>query len=229
LHLARPVRAVRAPAIASWVDAVLSDTPGRAQAIARDAGGVPFQVTRSLEGMRAELRQRGTRTSGLVASSTARRLRAEGLGAVLPHQDEAAVASWFLDRWPDIRSGDALEMVASEFAVQGLELGRVGLCWDADLVRDASGWMARRFRSSAWTAAGPEARANRINAYRVLLTRARHGTVIWVPHGSRADPTRAPAAYDAVADYLIACGAAPLDGPARPVEDAPATSEPILL
>ena len=74
--------------------------------------------------------------AALIASSTARRLRAEGLGAVLPHQDDQAVASWCLDRWPDIRSSDALEVVATEFAVQGLEFDRVGLCWDADLIRN---------------------------------------------------------------------------------------------
>ena len=51
---------------------------------------------------------------------------------------------------------------------------------------------------------------NKLNAYRVLLTRARYETVIWVPRGDAADPTRDPAALDAVADYLLACGAHPL-------------------
>jgi len=227
LHLAQPIRAVHTPQAAAWVEAMLADAPGRAAEIA--GGGTPFAVTRSLAAMRAALRPRGSRTAGLLASSTARRLRAEGLGAVLPHQDEDAVARWFLDRWPDIRSGDALELVATEFAVQGLELDRAGLCWDADLVRAACGWEARRFRGTAWTRASAEARSNRINAYRVLLTRARHGTVIWVPRGDPRDPTRDPARYDAVAAYLLACGAAPLDAAARLVEDAPAQREPGLI
>ncbi|MBV8912068.1 MAG: DUF2075 domain-containing protein [Acetobacteraceae bacterium] len=229
LHLARPIRAVRAPAVAVWVEAVLDDEPERALAIACEGGGVPFQLTRSLDEMRAALRQRGTRSSGLVASSTARRLRAEGLGAVLPHQDDDAVARWFLDRWPDIRSSDALEVVASEFGVQGLELDRVGLCWDADLVRGVQGWVARRFRANSWIAAGSEARMNRLNAYRVLLTRARHGTIIWVPRGSQRDGTRDPAQYDRVASYLLACGATPLDAPSPVVEDAARLPEPMLL
>lgn len=229
LHLDAPVRSVRAPVTAEWVEAVLADAPERAAAIAEAAGGVPFAVTRSLADMRAALRQRGTRTSGLVASSTARRLRAEGLGAILPHQDDDAVARWFLDRWPDIRSSDALEVVASEFGVQGLELDRVGLCWDADLVRRTSGWMARRFRASSWTRAGEEAQSNRINAYRVLLTRARHGTVIWVPRGDSRDRTRDPDRYDEVAAYLLACGATKLDEAGRLAEDAADEVEPALL
>ncbi len=227
LHLATPVRAVRAPAIAEWTDAVLGDEPERAARIAAD--GIPFTLTRSLDDLRTALRQRGTRTAGLIASSTARRLRAEGLGATLPHQDAAAVSHWFLARWTDIRSSDALEVVATEFAVQGLELDRAGLCWDGDLIRGPVGWEARRFRATEWTRASASARANRLNAYRVLLTRARHGTVIWVPVGAGRDPTRDPARYDGIAAYLQSCGVPMLDARSRTEQDAPARPEPQLL
>lgn len=227
LHLAAPLRAVRAPDTTDWVDAVLADDPGRAASIA--AGGIPFLLTRSLDDLRVALRQRGSRTAALIASSTARRLRAEGLGAVLPHQDEGAVSHWVLSRWPDIRSSDALEVVGTEFAVQGLEFDRVGLCWDGDLVRGDTSWEARRFRASTWTRASAAARANRLNAYRVLLTRARHGTIIWVPTGSGRDPTRDPARYDAIAGYLHSCGVLPLDAARRTEQDAPALQEPALL
>jgi len=110
-----------------------------------------------------------------------------------------------------------------------VELGRAGLCWDADLVRINGTWQARGFRGSAWTLARTaEARSNRINAYRVLLTRARHGTVIWVPRGHARDRTRDPALYDAVAEHLMACGAAPLDVGANAAEGA-AVPDPVLL
>ncbi len=122
LRLGTPVRSVGAPDAAAWVDAVLANDPVAAASIAQAAGGVPFQLTRCLATLRRTLRARGTRRSGLVASSGARRLRAEGMGSVLPHQDEDAVARWFLDRWPDVRASDALETAATEFAVQGLEL-----------------------------------------------------------------------------------------------------------
>lgn len=229
LHLAIPIRTVRAPATADWVDAILADDPACARAIAARSATIPFTLTRSLDDLRTALRQRGTRTAGLIASSTARRLRAEGLGAVLPHQDDDAVSHWFLSRWPDIRSSDALEVVGTEFAVQGLEFDRAGLCWDADLIRGPAGWEARRFRATVWTRASAAARANRLNAYRVLLTRARHGTVIWVPRGDQRDPTRDPARYDAIAAYLQSCGVPALDAGHRTEQDAPAPQEPALL
>ena len=249
LHLGVPVRALRSPHSAAWVDAVLAGDAAAARAVAEAAGGVPFRVTRGLDALRAWLRAscRGARRAGLVASSGARRLRAEGLGAVLPHQDEVAVARWFLDRWPDVRSAGALEVVATEFCVQGLELDHIGLCWDADLVRPGPGapggavggasarapaaagthgardgpWVARAFRGTAWTRPRRgETVQNRLNAYRVLLTRARQDTAIWVPRGDAADPTRDPALYDAVAEFLLACGAGSLED-APPAAEAP--------
>jgi hypothetical protein len=118
------------------------------------------------------------------------------------------VARWFLDRFPDIRASDALEVAATEFFVQGLELDAAGVAWDGDLIRVDGAWRARRFRGTGWTAPrSEEVRVNRLNAYRVLLTRARYETVIWVPCGDARDPTRDPAVYDSVAAFLLSCGA----------------------
>ncbi len=117
-------------------------------------------------------------------------------------------ARWFLDRFPDIRASDALEVCATEFFAQGLELDAAGLCWDADLLWDGTQWHARAFRGTGWTR--PRAalkRQNKLNAYRVLLTRARYETVIWVPPGDARDPSRDPGGLDAVAAYLLSCGA----------------------
>jgi hypothetical protein len=121
LHLDVPVRQIRGTFAAHWVDAMLR---GDAAAALRLAADVPFLLTRDLAAMRAHLHAacRGTRRCGLLASSGARRLRAEGLGVELAHMDAGAVARWFLDRWPDVRASDALEVVATEFSAQGLEL-----------------------------------------------------------------------------------------------------------
>jgi len=215
LHLDVPVRSIRNAAAAGWVDAVVAGDPGRARAIADEFGPLPFHLVRDLPTMRHWLRGTtwGLRRSGLLASSGAKRLRADGLGAELPHMDRAAVANWFLDRWPDVRASDALEVVATEFSCQGLELDFVGLCWGGDMIRAGrDGWTARQFRGSRWERAGAaEKIANRINTYRVLLTRARYETVIWVPRGDAGDRTRDPEEFDAIAEFLIACGARPLD------------------
>ncbi len=204
LMLATPIRALHRPREGAWVDAVLAGDAPAARAIAARHGAP--HLTRCLHTLRRLLRAAGP-SRGLLASSGARRLRAEGLGAVLAHQDADAVQHWFLTEWPDIRSAAALETVATEFSVQGLELDHAGLCWDADLVW-ADGWRARQFRGTGWTVLhGADAQSNRINAYRVLLTRARRGTVIWMPRGDVADLTRAPGVYDGTAAYLVSCGA----------------------
>lgn len=236
LHLNVPMRSIRNNAASDWVDAVLNGDAMAARAVAARRGSVPFTLTRSLDDLRNHLRVtcRGLRRAGLVASSGAKRLRADGLGAELPHMDAAAVARWFLDHWPeDVRVSNALEQVATEFSCQGLELDHVGLCWGGDFLRSGdprdTSWRARDFRGTRWTAIRQtEAIANRINTYRVLLTRARYETVIWVPMGDSADTTRNPTEMDDVADFLRACGISELPAPASP-ERPPAFAQAALF
>ena len=89
--------------------------------------------------------------------------------------------------------------------------------------------MPRRFRGKAWQSiAKEEDRLFVRNTYRVLLTRARYETVIWIPRGSQPDdpwhdPTRHDAEHDAIASFLLDCGAQPL-----PI-DLPALRSPALL
>jgi Uncharacterized conserved protein (DUF2075) len=217
LHLSIPVRQVRNIAAITWVEQVLVGDVEAAARTAHEANGLPFLLTREAATMRQWLRlnARGLRRAGLLASSGGARLRAEGFGAELPHLDPKAVALWFLDRYPDdVRASDALEVLATEFSCQGLELDYVGLCWDADLVPESGGigWRARSFRGTKWhNVHQPEAVANQINTYRVLLTRARYETVIFVPRGDEDDRTRPPAIYDAVANFLLACGVQKLE------------------
>ena len=234
LHLDVAVRQLRSTVATAWVDHVLAGDAQRAGELAHEAG-VPFHLTRDLDHMRAWLRSsaRGLRRAGLLASSGARRLRAEGLGAELPHMDAAAVAHWFLDRYPDdVRASDALETLATEFSAQGLELDYVGLCWDGDLVREPgrTAWRVRSFRGTRWQyPAGAEAIANQLNTYRVLLTRARYDTVIFVPRGDAIDPTRSPSVFNGIAAFLTACGAKPLGAPAPAAARQTPACAPLLL
>ncbi|KAA2214181.1 DNA/RNA helicase domain-containing protein [Teichococcus oryzae] len=229
LDLTLPLRAVHYAAAADWVDAVLTDRAADAAAIAA-RGGLPFRLTRDLGALRAALRQRarGLRRAGLVCSAKAKRLRAEGLGAQL-HGADAEVVNWFLRRWPDVRASDALEVCATEYACQGLELDWVGLAWGGDFIRHGGQWRARRFVGHAWQRVGSPASQHHIrNTYRVLLTRARFETLIFVPHGDAADATRPAAEADAVADYLLRCGVPLLDNGEVPA--IPATAPlPFLL
>jgi len=228
LHLDVPVRSIRSGAVAPWVDAVLAGDTGRAAGIA--AGDIPVQITRSLVAMRAALRRRarGTRRSGLVCSAGAKRLIADGLSPEFPHLDRDAVANWFLRRWPDVRASDALEVPATQFAIQGLELDFVGLAWGNDLVRRDGRWTARAFIGSEWQDKRRDAGvAYVINTYRVLLTRARYGTIIWVPHGDGSDATRPPWEFDQIATFLEDCGVGQLEVGRN--ETAAPPMEPLLL
>ena len=226
LHLAISIRQIRSVAAADWVNHVLAGDHRRAASLAEQDGAIPFHLTRSLADLRTWLRSRarGFRRAGLLASSGAKRLRAEGLGTELPHMDAAAVAHWFLNHFPDIRASNALETVATEFSCQGLELDYAGLCWDTDLTRepDRTAWRVRQFRGTCWQIPkGAEAITNQLNTYRVLLTRARYETAIFVPLGNPADATRKPATLNEIADFLTICGAQPLalDIPAVPAPE----------
>ncbi|MFC3127029.1 DNA/RNA helicase domain-containing protein [Pseudoroseomonas globiformis] len=224
LDLTLPIRSVHHAACAEWVDAVLTDRPEEARAIAV-AGGLPFRLTRDLGQMRQALRSRarGLRRAGLVCSAKAKRLRAEGLGAQL-HGADAEVVNWFLRHWPDVRASDALEVCATEYACQGLELDHVGLAWGGDFIRSAGEWQARRFAGTSWqTVHGADTQRHIRNTYRVLMTRARFDTILFVPPGHGEDATRPPAEADEVARYLLRCGVPALEAPLREAEDeAPA-------
>lgn len=121
------------------------------------------------------------------------------------------VKNWFLAPSDDLRSSNMLEIVASEFKVQGLEIDWAIVCWDADLRRDAdkTGWDYYRFRGSKWTKRRQEEQKRYlVNSYRVLLTRARQGMILFVPKGVDAeeDQTRNHVYYDAIYEYLKSCG-----------------------
>ncbi|BDG73961.1 hypothetical protein Rmf_38900 [Roseomonas fluvialis] len=236
LDLTVPLRAVRDASVAGWVEAVLANDAAGAAVIARGAAAFPVFVSRDIDAVRAALRgfARGRRRVGLLRSSGAKRLRGEGLAAEVPAED---VADWFLNDFlhptgtaaRDVRASDALEAAATEYACQGLELDVTGLAWGGDLVRGDGQWRARRFAGTRWLAERAEAHYV-LNTYRVLLTRARNEAVIWVPRGSPRDdafhdPTRDAATYDAIADFLIACGARRLDTAAA----LPARAEPSTL
>ena len=229
LDLTVSLRSVRSDAAAGWVDAVLRGEQREAAGIAQGvADGLPFFVTRDLDEARSALRRLtpGLRRAGFVRSSGARRLRGEGFDAQLIGTEEPV--AWFLERWPDIRASDALEVAATEYACQGLELDTVGLAWGGDFRRTPEGWQARSFVGNDWQVVRKRTEAGFVrNTYRVLLTRARYETVIWVPRGSQPgdafhDRTRDAAEYDAIADFLLACGARPLEAQAVTQDAAPA-------
>jgi hypothetical protein len=205
LHLGVAIRSFRSERVSDFVAAVISGNAQEAAALRSDLTSYPIVITRDLDRARDWLRSRarGTERFGLVASSNALRLRPFGLHM----KSRVDVTNWFLGDSSDVRSSMALEDAASEFEVQGLELDWVGVCWDANFRRADSSWGHYRFSGTRWSAIGdPERRTYLENAYRVLLTRARQGMVIFVPPGSSIDRTRAPRLHDRTYDFLVECG-----------------------
>jgi len=114
---------------------------------------------------------------------------------------------WFLDDKADVRSSYYLEDVATEFQVQGLEIDWACVTWDADLRYTNDGWEHWSFVGSRWNRIRKiERQKYLLNAYRVLLTRARQGMVIVVPEGDLEDLTRKSEYYDNTFNFLHEIG-----------------------
>ncbi len=161
----------------------------------------PIAITRSLYKARNWLRNqaKGTERTGIVASSEARRLKKEGVYV----QREFQEIPWFLNDKEDVRSSYYLEEVATEFDIQGLELDWVCVAWDLDLRIAENKWEYRSFVGTKWNNINKvEDQVFRLNAYRVLLTRARQGMIIYIPQGDSNDHTRPPEAYEKIYQYL---------------------------
>jgi hypothetical protein len=206
LHLAVSMRSFRAENVSAFVKALLDCEKKQArEAFAQLAARYPIAVTRDLNRAKQWIRARarGTERFGLVASSKAQRLK--------PHAVDIRVdvnpVHWFLNEKEDTRSSYYLEDAATEFQVQGLELDWACVTWDGDLRFSGSGWSYHDFRGDRWcNIANLDNRRYLCNAYRVLLTRARQGMVIFVPPGDSTDPTRSPACYDSTFRYLTELG-----------------------
>lgn len=139
----------------------------------------------------------------MICSSQAYRLRPLAIDV----RAKPDVVHWFLDDITDVRSSLFLEDTSTEFDIQGLELDWTCVVWDGDFRYTADGWDQNEFVGSKWQRVrAPERKAFQVNAYRVLLTRARQGMVICVPQGNEKDATRMPGFYDATYEYLKALG-----------------------
>jgi hypothetical protein len=212
LHLRTSNRSLRAENLATWVNLVL-DGDAEGAALLRITEKFPIFLSRSLRETRRILQEQGVGDNryGLVGSSGAARIRAEGLEPSSTFHAEYPWEHWYLGERSDVRSSFQCEVFATEFEIQGLELDWIGLCWGGDFVwHESQGWRLRALRygnQSKWSEIkNVEKRKFKTNAYRVLLTRARKGMILFVPTGSTDDPTILPEEFEATAKYLISCG-----------------------
>lgn len=206
LHLAVSMRSFRAESVSLLVKQILDIEADPARCTFQQiADRYPIVVTRELPKAKSWLRQqaRGSERYGIVASSEALRLKPHAIDV----RSRVDAVHWFLDGKDDVRSSYYLEDVATEFQVQGLEMDWACVTWDGDFRYTRAGWEHWSFVGDRWKRIKkPERQQYLKNAYRVLLTRARQGMVIFVPEGDSADPTRKAEFYDSTFDYLRRIG-----------------------
>lgn len=222
LHLAVSLRSFRAEKLSAFVHALLSFDDATASTIYTEIKGkYPIVLTRDMNKAREWLHEkgRGTERTGVLVTKESARFKPLAVH-ILPSGDANAV-HWFLEDKSDIRSSNYLEDAATEIQVQGLELDYTCLLWDADMRYKNGRWHFYRFNGKTKWNELTESEENKqeqikymLNAYRVLLTRARKGMVICVPEGNThktsrgawEDSTRKPEYYDGTYQYLKSIG-----------------------
>ena len=204
LHLSTSIRSFRSEKVTEFISSLLEGNLLEAKNLLIELkSSYPIKITRSLDKAKNWLRKqaRGSERYGLLSSSGAYRLKT--LGIFVESITDKKVANWFLEEKNDVRSSFALEDAATEFKVQGLELDWVGLIWDGDFIKTSTDWSYKSFRGTAWENIGDQEKIrNKLNTYRVLLTRARQGMIIVVPEGDPIDKTRDSEKYDPTWNYL---------------------------
>lgn len=209
LHLKTSIRSFRADKQCQFVDFLLNNEPDKAKEIYQQINSkYPIYITRDINSAKAWAKSqvRGSQRCGVLACSSAQRLKPEGI--YVP--TDIDVKNWFLAPSDDLRSSNMMEIVASEFKVQGLEIDWAVVCWDADLRRTKNnGWEYYSFRGTKWMRRNKQDQQRYLlNSYRVLLTRARQGMILFVPYGVdiETDATRNHEYYDDIYNYLLSCG-----------------------
>ncbi|QOY53800.1 DUF2075 domain-containing protein [Candidatus Sulfurimonas marisnigri] len=207
LHLSVSVRSYRSEKLSDFIQSVLDVDTSMAKNLYKNflKDVYPIFVTRDFEKAKEWLKSKsiGSERTGVVASSGAYRLRPFGIN--VKNQIDAPV--WFLNNKDDIRSSYFNEEVATEFDIQGLELDWTCVCWDGDFYFNNNTWMFRKFKGTKWQNINKDIIKNYLlNAYRVLLTRARQGMILFIPYGAKDDKTRLPEFYDKTFEYMKEIG-----------------------
>ena len=203
LHLSISLRSFRSEKVANYVHHLLNNEKEQAAAIYQEIKKVyPICMTRDLNTAKEWIKKQTEGKNcryGLIASSQAKRLRAEGIWVECKCKPE----KWFLEGKNDIKSSYFMEEVATEFDIQGLEIDYALVGWDADYRYENGHFECYKPSGSKWQTINKDDNRRYLkNAYRVLLTRAREGFIIFVPKGDDSDNTRLCKYYDELWEYL---------------------------
>jgi len=221
LHLKEGQRSIRNKNVSDFVNKLLSCKVGELVDLYKEIFPTyKIYLTRNMQTAKERLKNMKSSGEypeitrmGMLMSSEAARMRPFGYEIKKVSQYLDKTPSWFLDSPDDVCSSDFLEVALNEFFVQGLEIDYAAVMWDADFRYNPNtkDWKYFCFDGKQkWSEKNePKHEIKRFymkNAYRVLLTRARLGMVIFVPEGSKTDKTRSPEFYDDTYEYLKSIG-----------------------
>lgn len=208
LSLDQSIRFHLADKLHDFVRALLHGDARKASAAAKGLhkNGHRFHVTRRLDTAKSHLRRRyegqPDARFGLVASSRDTSLHKHGVDNRHDMVKDVPLGPWYAAPSEHADSCCALKSVLTEFETQGLELDAALLAWGEDYVREANDWTDRHAKGYAKGTTVTDPLALRTNSYRVLLTRGRDSTVVFIPATQRMDETY---------EFLLACGMTPLE------------------
>lgn len=211
LFLYSTIRSLDAPNLPNFIEYLLNNDKDKAINMLKEFNEeYPLYITRNLNAAKKWIKQETAEEAdtiryGLLAQSNGLRLIPEGIFVKNNINQEA----WFLNETEDVRSSNHLEIPATEFDIQGLEIDYAIMAWDANLRYINEEFEYYKFKGTKWNKIRDTNEIERnylINSYRVLLTRARRGMVIFVPEGDDEDATRAIEYYDGTYEYLKGIG-----------------------
>ena len=206
LHLSTSIRSFRSENVSNFVKTLLDcDKDNAKKWLVELKGKYPIVLTRDFDKAKQWLKKmaRGNERYGITASAKAHRLRPYGIYI----ESDIDAPLWFLNTKEDVRSSYYLEYVATEFHIQGLELDWTCVAWDANFRYENGGWSYNQFSGTKWNQIRNEDKITYLkNTYRVLLTRARQGVVIFIPKGDTEDDTIKPEFYEGTYNYLKEIG-----------------------
>jgi len=206
LHLAVNIRSFRAEKLSRLIQNLLDQNINESQILLDEIkNNYPIVITRDLKVAKGWLRKKskGSERIGIISSSGARRLRPLSIDV----KNEISAPNWFLNNKDDIRSSYFLEEVATEFDIQGLEIDYSCVAWGGNFSINGREWKYQNFKGTKWQNINKEIDKDYLkNTYRVLLTRARQGMVIYIPNGDENDHTRPSKLYDGTYNYLKQIG-----------------------
>ena len=192
LNLSMSLRTHLAGDVSKFANALVDGDIAVAKALSGEIikQGFGMYVTRDLNHAKKYLKERywnePSKRFGMIASSKGKVLRQHGMdNSFYGALGMFYVGKWFNEEADSPKSCCALEVVATEFSCQGLELDMPLIGWDNDMLWDGSKWS--KFKKAETE--DSDANTYRKNSYRVLLTRGRDGFVIYVPPVEEMDLT----------------------------------------